>query len=221
MSNLTRHQGTGAYRRWEPPDFDRAAVVLPPIVAKPAEVLRAPEPERPTVKLPTVEEVEQLMEEARKTGFDAGYEEGTARGRVEAMKLHTLLESLDQALQGLDDDIAGNLLDLAVELAQQLVRHELKNVPGTTVEVLREALQQMPQNHAMVHLHPDDAALVREYLGEQLAHVGHRLIEDEGITRGGCRIDASGSQLDATLETRWKRIMANLGRDDPLAASES
>lgn len=79
---------------------------------------------------------------------------------------------------------------------------------------MREALQQFPQNNAMIHLHPDDTALIREYLGEQVAHMGHRLIEDDAISRGGCLIEASGSELDATVETRWKRILSNLGRDD-------
>ena len=222
MSALTRHQASGAYQRWEPPEFGKPATsealveeaATEDAELAPAEIEEdAAEPE-PEFKLPTAEEVEQIYEEARKSGYDAGYEEGTARGRVEAMKLHGLVEHLDKALQGFEESVATQLLDLGIELARTLVRHELRSVPTTIVDVVREALLQVPQNHAMIHLHSEDAGLVKEYLGEQIAHVGHRLIEDDTVQRGGCRIESPGSELDATVETRWRRIMANLGRED-------
>jgi flagellar assembly protein FliH len=164
------------------------------------------------VKLPTVEEVERIHDTAHKEGYAAGYEEGTARGRLEALRLHTLVEGLEQALTRMDAEVAEELLALAIELARQMVRRELAARPEGIVDVVREALQQLPQNHALIHLHPSDATLVRDYLGEQLAHVGHRLVEDERVSPGGCRIEAAGSQVDATVHTRWRRIMENLGR---------
>ncbi|MCB1914302.1 MAG: flagellar assembly protein FliH [Rhodocyclaceae bacterium] len=238
MSAITRHQASGAYRRWQPPDFGSAVDGLAVETAPPtADATVADEPgvdacptietdgldtdstdadqtRPPEFKLPTAEEIEQIYESARKSGFDAGYEEGTARGRVEAMQLHSLVENMDQAMQALDTDIAQELLDVSIEIARHLIRRELREFPESVLDTVREALQQFPQNNAMVHLHPEDAALIREYLGEQVAHLGHRIIEDEAIGRGGCRLEASGSELDATLETRWKRILANLGRDD-------
>lgn len=220
--SITRHQAAGAYRRWEPPSFDTPAhnpaptPEAPPRAQEPASVPPAepPPPPPPKVHLPTVEEVEQIHDQAHKEGYDAGYEEGTARGRMEAMRLHGLLENFEQALSRIDDEVAEEILALGVEIARQMVRRELVATPENIVEVVREALQQLPQNHAMVHLHPDDAVLVRQYLGEQLAHVGNRIIEDLHITPGGCKVEASGSQIDASVETRWRRIMENLSRDN-------
>lgn len=220
MSGVTRHQAAGAFQRWQPPDFDRPEPEPVEEQAGEVEGQDAADADQRGYKLPTAEEVEEIFESARKSGYQAGYEEGTARGRVEAMELHGLVESLDKALESLDVEVAEQLLDLAVELAQQLVRRELRAVPEGIVDVVREALQQFPQNHALIHLHPKDAALVREYLKEQLAHLGHRLIEDDAMARGGCRIESSGSELDATLQTRWRRIMGNLGREDPLLATD-
>jgi len=34
------------------------------------------------------------------------------------------------------------------------------------------------------------------------------------MERGGCRIESANSEIDATLDVRWKRIVAALGRDD-------
>lgn len=225
MSAISRHQASGAYQRWQPPDFGRPTAVEPAVsdeelLAQDLAADTEPAPEAvddtPQFKLPTAEEIEEIYESSRKSGFDAGYEEGTARGRLEAMQLHGLVEGLDKALQDFDAEVAEGLLEVAIEIARHLVRRELRMVPDTVLDTVREALQQFPQNNAMIHLHPEDAALVREYLREQLAHLGHRVVDDESVTRGGCLVEATGSELDATLETRWKRVMANLGRDDDI-----
>ncbi|MCE1186355.1 MAG: flagellar assembly protein FliH, partial [Rhodocyclales bacterium] len=137
----------------------------------------------------------------------------TARGRMEAMQLHGLVQSLENAMTSLDQEVADEILAVAIEVARQMVRHSLAHNPESVAELIREALLQLPQAHAMVHLNPEDLAMVRDYLGEQLTHGGHRLVEDASIARGGARIEAAGSQIDATLQTRWRRIMDNLGRN--------
>jgi flagellar assembly protein FliH len=218
--SFERNQAAGAYRRWEPPSFDAPAEPEPqaaePVAPEPppAPEPAAPEPELPRIKLPTAEDVERIHEEAHKEGYAAGYEEGTARGRMEALQLHTLVENLDKALTGLDQEIAEEVLALAVEVARQMVHNTLKESPAAVVEVVREALHHLPQGRALIHLNPEDAALVREYLGEQLKHNEHRLVEDDTVARGGCRVEAAGSTVDATVQTRWRRIMENLNRDD-------
>jgi flagellar assembly protein FliH len=229
--SVTRHQAVGAYRRWEPPAFDAPAAPAPPADAtpepapqqqvaadpQPAPLPPTPEPpedETPQVQLPTAADIEQMYESAHKEGYATGYEEGTARGRIEALNLHTMVESLDAALTRLDTEVAEEVLALSIEIARQVVRRTLEEHPAAVVEVVREALNQLPQNHALIHLNPDDASLAREYLGEQLAHVGHRIIEDVSISRGGCKVEASGSQIDATLQTRWRRVLENLGQSE-------
>ena len=235
---MSHHQAAGAYRRWSPPSFDEPTaevVSMPPIepavlaepdIPDPAELVITPEPEpeappfiaplpdpAPEIHLPTADDIERIHEEARKEGYDAGYEEGTARGRVEAMALHSLVQGMDDALGRLDQEVAEEILALSIEIARQMVRHHLDAHPEAVGELIREALLQMPQVHALVHLNPDDLALARDYLGEQLTHAGHRLVEDASISRGGVRIDAGGSQIDATVQTRWRRILDNLGRN--------
>jgi len=223
-----RNQAAGAYRRWEPPSFDAPAAPEPPV---PEEIEDAPDdtelvdrftpqeeapdvPAEPAFKLPTAEDIERIHEAAHKEGYAAGYEEGTARGRVEALQLHTLVESLDTALARIDQDVAEEVVALAIEVSRQMVMQNMKEHPGMVVDVVREALHQLPQGKAMIHLNPDDATLVREYLGEQLAHNEHRIVEDDTVSRGGCRVEASGSVVDATVQTRWRRIMENLNCED-------
>ena len=162
-------------------------------------------------RLPTAEDIERIHRDAHKQGYDAGYEEGTARARMEALRLHTLVEQLERALGEFDQQVAEELLALSLEVARQVVRQSIAVRPTVILDVVREALQQLPHQHAAIYLHPEDASLVRSYLGDQLAHAGHRLFEEAGIARGGLRVEAGGSHLDAGVATRWQRVVESMG----------
>lgn len=170
-------------------------------------------PQRPSAaaRLPTAEDIERIHGDAHKQGFAAGYEEGTARARMEALRLHTLVEQLDGALGEFDQHVAEELLGLALEIARQVVRQTVAARPTAILDVVREALAQLPHQHATLYLHPEDASLVRSYLGDQLAHLGHRIYEEAALARGGLRMEAGGSHLDASVENRWKRVVEGIG----------
>ena len=159
------------------------------------------------VKLPTAADVAQIENQAR----TAGYAAGQAQARDEARRFSVLVAGLEGAVSTFDQSVAEDVLSLALEVARQVVRQAVEVKPELLLDVIREALGQMPHGHAMVQLHPADAALVRQYLGEQLAHASHRIHEDPSVARGGCVIEANGSQLDASLATRWKRIVESTG----------
>lgn len=206
------------YRRWEPERFEDSK-------ARTAEpVVQAPPPE-PEVRLPTADEIERIHIDAaeigRKAGFEHGYEEGTARVRMEALQINTLLEHFETAVSEFDQQVGESLVRLALEIARQVVRRELKTQPHCLLDVVREALAQLPHQHVNIHVHPGDAQLVRTHLADQVQHAGHRIREDASLARGGCRLDAAGTQVDATVETRWKRVVESLGlRDDWSAPAE-
>lgn len=206
------------YRRWEPERFEDSKVRTPePVVQAPA-----PEPE---VRLPTADEIERIHIDAaeigRKAGFEHGYEEGTARVRMEALQINTLLEHFETAVSEFDQQVGESLVRLALEIARQVVRRELKTQPHCLLDVVRETLAQLPHQHVNIHVHPGDAQLVRTHLADQVQHAGHRIREDASLARGGCRLDAAGTQVDATVETRWKRVVESLGlRDDWSAPAE-
>lgn len=229
---IRANQATGAYRRVQFEDFAAPPMLEEPEVAvelapPPPEPEVAPsfepEPElangpieiAPGVHLPTADEVEQIHQEAYKAGYDIGYEEGSARGRLEAAELHQLLSQFKDTLDHLDEAIGAEILALSLEVARLVVREQIKLRPESLLVVIREALAQLPQQHAVLHVNSADDALVRQYLGEQHAHAGHRIVEDDSVERGGCRIEVGGTLLDATVSTRWRRVVENLSREHP------
>lgn len=187
----------------------------------------APEDLEPSLaaraRLLTAADLERLHQEAHVEGYEAGRREGHAIGRreglaqarAEADRLHVLADSLDEALKGVEQELSQELLALALDIAKQMLRQALKVKPELLLPVVRNAIESLPHNaqHPHIHLHPEDIALVRELLETELPHAGWKLVEDMRIARGGCRVETSTSELDATLASRWQRIASALGQD--------
>jgi flagellar assembly protein FliH len=179
------------------------------------------------MKLPTAAELENIQVQAREEGFQAGqlagheegykagYSEGSVKAANETEQLAALVISMGKALKEVDQQVAQGLLDLALELAQQMVHQALKVNPEILLPIVREAISSLPHFNPGAHLvlHPEDAEIVRTRMGEQLTHSGWKIFEDALIAKGGVRIETANSQIDATVETRWKRITENLGQD--------
>ncbi|OIQ93319.1 flagellar assembly protein FliH [mine drainage metagenome] len=169
----------------------------------------------PEMALPTAQEIEQIRLTAHQEGFQRGHQDGyragQAQARTEGQQLAALAVELDRALVQFDQQVAEDLLHLALEVARQVVRQSVAARPERVIEVIHEALAQMPLVHAVIRLHPQDASLARSYLGDQFAHAGHRILEDPRQERGGCILESGGSQLDASIATRWRRVAESLG----------
>lgn len=171
------------------------------------------------VRLPTAAEIEQMHQQARDEGFATGKEEGyragvqagQAAGQAAAQRLAALAGKLEQGLQALDATVADELLALACEIARAVICQELSVRPESLMQVVREALAQLPHQHAAIYLHPEDASLLRSYMGDQLGHAGHRIHEDFKLARGDCVLEAGSSQVDATVAARWRRVIDTLG----------
>lgn len=217
---ISGHQASNAYRRLQFDQFDAPQQLAEQIPAE-AEVAvvveAAPEADvpfeiAPGVPLPTLEEVERITTEAHREGYAAGYDEGSARGRLEAAELHQLVQGVDEALGALDQTVAEELRALAIEVARQVVRETLSTRPEVILAVIREALQSLPQQSASLRVNPEDALLARRYLADHYEGLSHRIVEDAAVLRGGCMIESAGGQIDAQVETRWRRVVENLSK---------
>lgn len=155
------------------------------------------------------------LAEGRVAGFAAGEASGTSVGQQAANQLLALAANLDKTVTEAEQEIASEVLALALEISRQILRQTVAVNSDVVLPVIREALAQLPQQHAAIHLHPDDVASVRKYAAEQFQHAGHRIHEDPQLQRGDVVIEANGAQVDATLATRWRRIVESLGSKTP------
>ena len=175
----------------------------------------------PAIALPTAADIERMHAEAHEQGYAAGFTEGQAAGHAEgltkaneiATRINTVLNGLQASISALDQQVADQLLATAVEIAGQVLRQSLRIKPELLLPVVREAVNALHplSGHPLLCVHPDDAELIRSHLGEQLTHKNWRIVEDPDLTPGGCRVEHGASEVDATLETRWRRVIESMG----------
>lgn len=188
-----------AYERWELPDVsDDSLKNLP--------------------KLPTAEEIEQIETAAYNEGLSSGYDAGLKNGQEEinqrCLQLDKIIKFLQRPLDDLDEKVTDQLFQLAMTVTGQLIRRELHTDPGQIVAVVREAMSSLPiaERKINIYLHPEDAILVRDALS--LSHNDDsqpwKVNEDPLLSRGGCKLQAGQSFIDASVETRLNRIIATL-----------
>lgn len=163
-----------------------------------------------------VERLAEIEQEAREAGYRHGFAEGErqglARRQTEAARLAKLADALVPEAGGLDDRLLEQLGALVTVAIRHFVRRELALQPGEVVRVIRDAVAVLPATDARItlHLHPEDAHLVREALQPELLERPWRLVEDLNMTRGGVRVETDVSVVDASVETRLNALFARL-----------
>ncbi len=166
---------------------------------------------------PPVADIEAELNALREAARAEGYAEGLARGLAETeqtdKRMKQLIESFGYTLDNLDFHLSEMVLDLALDVARQVVTGELSVRPQHILDVVNLALKQMAESsrEARLLLNPEDAVLVRPHLDQVLDKNRLRIVEDVRIVRGGCMIETSQGDLDATLPTRWRQVVQVLG----------
>lgn len=195
MSNSFNKTAAAGAELWSAPDVGGGAA--------------APSP-------PTVSGLADLQAEAYQEAYAQGLAEGreAGRGQVRAQveQLAGMFYDLARPFEELDAEVERELLTLAMALARQIVRRELKTDPTQIIGIIREAIAKLPvaAREVRVHLHPEDAAVVRENLAPTESERAWALVEDPVMARGGCQITSATSRIDARLETRLGAILSEL-----------
>lgn len=214
-------------RSWELPDVSDEGNVSRPRIS----IEDVDSPPRLTVnQLESLQKQahEEAIERGHKEGYKRGYENGQIQGQKDgyqtgcqegqqhigeiAMRLNTLLLSLDQPFRELDEQVEHEIAMLAVAIAKQIIRRELKMDSGQVVAVVREAMKILPAavRNIRLHLHPEDAELVRSALALEESNTDWEIVEEPLMNRGGCKVDSDTSRIDATIENQLAALVASL-----------
>ena len=160
------------------------------------------------------------MEHVQKQAYDEGFARGQADGLREAgtqtsaqlAHLSSILDSIAAPLKELDERAEQELVMLAMNAARLIVRRELKSDPAQVLAAVREAMAALPAaaRNVRLHLHPEDAVLVREHMKLNEEDHAWKVVEDPLLARGGCKVLTDTSQIDASVDARLTAILATL-----------
>ena len=182
---------------------------------------------RPGAKGVNVMHLSIVEREAWAHGFKDGHVEGVKKGEAELAKrinevnvkiaaLDAIIGALAKPLEQLDEQVETELTRLALTVAKHLVRRELKIDQTQIIGIIRHTVALLPlaSRNIKVHLHPDDAAVVREKLAAPQGDQQWQLSEDPLMARGGCRVTSENSSIDARFETAVAAALSGLLGDD-------
>lgn len=230
MAIIPKEQLAGV-QRWQIGDFSARGATpktAPPHPAAQVETSQPPEASAdPIPALPTAAEIEAIYTQAQQEGYAAGLETGRSEGeqaardeaaasRQEALAgIATLTAAWRDALAAFDQTIAEQTLEVALEIASQVIGSTVKVQPERILPIVREALQALPLHHGNIsaHVHPDDLATLQEGISQVGSTDPIKCVADPGLMPGSCLLRAGHSEIDATLDTRWKRVLENMGID--------
>jgi flagellar assembly protein FliH len=201
-----------AYERWEMSQFNETDSSIGGVKTKQRE------------SLAESKEVSKIFESVRQDAYNKGMQEGFAVGMAKARQqaivekeyFIKLTQSFNEALEQADEQIAEEVLSLALDIAKSMLKAKLNIDPAAVLPVVVDAIHYLPyvQKPARILVHHDDAQIIREYLGDEIASQQWQILEDSNIERGGCLVETGANQIDASNEVRWKRISDALAQNN-------
>lgn len=219
-SELIRARDVEGFDVWALPSFDPEPPEPEP---EPEEILEEIE-EVPLEEVQplTLEELESIRQEAYNEGFATGEKEGfhstTLKVRQEAeVALAAKLQALEQLMVNLfepiaeqDTQIEKTLVELVKHVTREVIQRELAMDSSQIEHVMREALKLLPLGVGNVRLYvnPQDFEQVRSL--RERHEESWRIVEDEALLPGGCRVETEHSRIDASVETRITQAMDQL-----------
>jgi flagellar assembly protein FliH len=206
MNSLLRAENVATVEAWNAPQMEGVATGRRP---------------RTVREMQAAEEAvwQNVREEARAEGLAAARAEIDARVAQldeQSRRLGALLDLQARPLARLDAEIEQQLAELAVAIARQLLRRELKVDPSQVIAVVRETVGLLPAaaRDVRVIVHPEDAALIREKLVTPQTQNAWQLVEDPMLARGDCRVATDTALIDARVENRLAAAIATLLGDE-------
>jgi type III secretion protein L len=159
-----------------------------------------------------IERAERDATAIRETARAEGLEEGLARWN------EALVEA-GRAQERLLRDCEGELVRLAVRVAEKIVGERLRAAPETIVSIVAEALKSVRRERSLtIQVNPGHAEEIRRRVDRLRAVVGAsreiEIVPNDSVAPGGCIVETELGVIDAQLETQL-RCLENALRRTP------
>ena len=175
------------------------------------------------------------LEEAKVTGYQAGYErghtEGLAAGRQEGRReaierfnteqdnlvsmMKRALAEIDASKEELRLAAERDVLDFAALVARRLTFAIGRLHRESAQANLRRAIELVDsKTDVTVRVHPDDLASIETFAASLLDQVGAsravKIVSDDSVAPGGCKVESDRTGIDATLEAQVNEMTSLL-----------
>jgi flagellar assembly protein FliH len=157
----------------------------------------------------------RILKEAYERGYEDGRAEATAKVMERAREFLEYLESLargvaeaaEDAVRAAEDTVA----DLAIEVAEKILRHEVSVDGSVVLEMVRESVEKAKAGGSVrIRVSAWDLERVKDFREELIRMADDveaiEIIEDPRVEPGGCIVDTEFGSVDARLGTQLREI---------------
>lgn len=192
--------------------------------------------ELPSVQIAPLKasELQEMAEAAARDGFNQGFEEGLAKGLATGEKqgyeqgqlnaysehsqalqqntqaLGQLCQALMAPIENQERQLENQLLNLAVELAQHLIKQELQQRPEALYPIVQAAVASLPQGDKALTLFVNPSDL--PFIQAQSHQTNWHCQADNTLPRGSCRVEKGASTVEYHLTQRLNEWLQQAGQ---------
>ena len=161
--------------------------------------------------------VSRAQEEAEsiKIGaYQEGYNAGIVQAQADLENFRNTLGAFLGAEERVFTEIAPNILSIAMDIAQKIIKTEVKEDPEILLNTIIDVLRTLSKNEPKItiRVNPVQVQYVKDTVPEQMNLLGLdtnlSVLPDEGISEGGCVIQTANGVVDASIEAQ-REIVQN------------
>ncbi len=193
---------------------------LPPI-PEIIEIRRKAQEEMERFKEETYHNCTIMEKDAWEKGFKNGEVEGIKAGEKKAQTLiasmNTLLSEIASLKSSLLTQYEREILELIFSVSEKIMHCEISLDQRVIQETVLHTLQLASEKEGLIlRLNPEDVSLIETLQASSADSSGKltavSLKADPSVSRGGCHLETPHGDIDASIETRLKRVYQTLIR---------
>ncbi len=158
--------------------------------------------------------ISRAQEEAvqiKQNAYQEGYEQGMQQATADIVSFKNVLAAFMGAEDRIFQQIAPNILDLSLSIAEKIIKQEVKDVNVVTNMVM-DTLKLLSKNEPkiIIRVNPIQVQYLKDTLPDKIQALGIEtnlsVLSDDSISEGGCIIQTNNGMVDATVESQLEIV---------------
>ncbi len=161
------------------------------------------------------EELENITRESYQKGWDEALEKSRDDVSLISQSMNKAIDDLKQERDDFWGRCEEGIIKLAFAIAKKAIYEDISQSNGKIIEkVVSDAIGRVKDKNILsVYVNPDDAEKLKamDTSGSSKAGETYEIVNDDKISRGGCKVVTDCGGVDAMVETRWNEIVLSFG----------
>jgi len=150
----------------------------------------------------------------RETAYQEGFNAGIQQAQADLETFRNVIGAFMGAEDRVFEEVSPHIMELAMEIAQKIIKTEVKEDPQIVLNTIMDVLKTLPKNEPKIILrvNPVQVQYIKDTLPEQIRLLGMEtklsILSDDSITEGGCIVQTNNGLVDASIEAQLEIVQA-------------